>query len=256
MSRWLGLLESGQYDFVDDATRTRSGIAQLRGGPRVIVTYIPPPAPRSLGDLAALDGPRIAPLLGIAMLPPYGHHVAELEPPGAPITIPLPVDDVVAIAADLADILAGLHARGHTLGGAFLDPEVVYLEGCRLSAIAPRGPLARARAARAFRGNYNPPLPPPPHLFSPEAVRGLDAGPPADVFSLCACLHWWITDRSMYGDHAHFMDVLRAVIDGARVALDLPAPLAAIVDAGTAKDPASRLSAADLSARLRALASH
>lgn len=256
----LARMQRGAFTFVPDG-RTRSGIAQLTDGPRVICAMTPfggPPAPDGVLDLIQLSGPWITPMVGVVQTA-HGVVLAEVEPPGMCLDLvlddgPLPVPDAVAVAAALADTLAHVHRRGQTVWAAFLDPELVYVADGRLTGLAPRGPVAVSRAANNPRGMYNPPPPPPVHLISPAAARGQPTSPADEVFTLCACLHWWATGDSLYGDADNVFAILQQVITGARVATrKLPPAVAAIVDAGTVADPAARPTAAELRDRLRAL---
>lgn len=263
----LAMLQAGRFEYVHEG-RDRSGVARLvPDAPRAIITSVPfggPPAPHGVLDLIKLSGPSVTPMIGV-FADGHGTHLAEVEPPGVPILRaldagPLPSPDALAIAGALTDTLADVHARGQTLWGAFLDPELLYVAreaaGWRLTGVAPRGPVARMRAAAQPRGNYNPPPPPPIHLISPEAARGASVDAPADVFTVCACLHWWITGDTLYAPHHdQLMPLLQAVIAGDRApTIALPEPLAAIVLAGTARDPAARPTAAQLRDRLAARA--
>jgi len=150
---------------------------------------------RRLGMAALLDHPGAVRILEAALLqePPY--FVQEwLDAPtlDAVLTPPLPAAAVLALAAELAGILAAAHRLG--LSHAELAPTTIRQAATGLKVdfsdvATPAGPLSAAgvRLTRACR--------------APELGRGEPADFAADVFSLGALLVWLGTGAPL-ADHA------------------------------------------------------
>lgn len=83
-----------------------------------------------------------------------------------------------------------------------------------------------------------------PRYMAPEQVRGVDVGPPADIYALGAVLFELISGRRVF-EEPDVPTLLRQVRDEPApglgdVAPDCPVELAGIVDRALAKDPAER----------------
>jgi len=139
---------------------------------------------------------------------------------------PLPVDSVLALAAGLAESLAGMHAAG--VVHRDLKPANVLL--------AEDGPrvidFGISRAAQA------------PGFMSPEQAEGGDVGPWSDMFSLGAVLTFAATGQGPFGSGstaALAYRVLHSPPDLHRV----PVLVRPLIRRCLAKDPGSRPTSAD-----------
>jgi serine/threonine-protein kinase len=141
---------------------------------------------------------------------------------------PLAIDEVVAIARDVAAGLAAAHARG--VVHRDIKPGNVLLAGGRVARITDFG-LARIEGAgdaskTAGAGGT-------PAYMSPEQVQGLPTDHRTDIWSLGCVIHEMLTGRSPFSTASGHPDIF-AILHGPPPAVeafrpDVPAPLAAIV---------------------------
>jgi len=144
---------------------------------------------------------------------------------------PLPHQAVAVLAAGLAEGLAAIHSRG--VVHRDLKPANVILaeDGPRIIDVG----IAHAMETT----NLSTTIGDSAVFLSPEQVRGLPTGPAADVFALGCVLAFAATGRHPFGDTAP-NEVLRRVMTEQPDLSGVPAPLAGLVNACLAKDPAAR----------------
>lgn len=155
---------------------------------------------------------------------------------------PLPPDTCRRLFAALAEGLASVHAYGVTHRD--LKPQNVIL--------APQGPqlidfgIARAAADTALT---QPGVAPgTPGYTAPEVLVRNEVGDPADVFALGATIAFAATGRAPFGSGPLEAVSYRAVHEAVDVAGVEPS-LAALILACAAKDPAERLTPAEVIVR-------
>lgn len=169
---------------------------------------------RELEVLARLDHEAVVPMLDVVeeagdvvLVMPYlsGGNLAERVGSSGP----LPAEEVRA----LADRLLPAVAAAHRLGIVHRDikPANVLFDGEGRPHLADFG-VARTREITGGLTRPGVVLGTPGYL-APEQARGEEVGPPADVASLGATLHFAATGRSPYGtgeDHAVLLRTARA----------------------------------------------
>ncbi|MGW2215968.1 protein kinase domain-containing protein [Nonomuraea sp. NPDC001684] len=188
------------------------------------------------------DTDAVRPWLATAYIPGPSLHQAVDEHG------PLPVESAAVLGAGLAEGLAAVHACG--MVHRDLKPGNVILaeDGPRLI------DFGIARALDATSHTQTSTVLGTAAFMSPEQAMGREVGPPSDVFSLGCVLAFTVTGRSPFGTgpvHAVVFRVVHAEPDLQGV----PAPLAALVAACLAKDPAARPGLEQVLTRLTALAS-
>lgn len=154
---------------------------------------------------------------------------------------PLPLDAVRTLGAGVAEGLVAIHKCG--LVHRDLKPGNVILaaDGPRLIDFG----IARAVDATQHTSTVIG----TPGFMSPEQARGHPVGPASDVFSLGALMVFAATGRAPFGTGAVEAVIYRVVHEPADLS-DVPAPLAELVTACLAKDPADRPTLAGLLDRL------
>ncbi|MEV3985441.1 protein kinase [Nonomuraea sp. NPDC049758] len=188
------------------------------------------------------DTDAVRPWLATAYIPGPSLHQAVDEHG------PLPLESAAVLGAGLAEGLAAVHACG--MVHRDLKPGNVILaeDGPRLI------DFGIARALDATSHTQTSTVLGTAAFMSPEQAMGREVGPPSDVFSLGCMLAFTVTGRSPFGTgpvHAVVFRVVHADPDLQGV----PAPLAAVVAACLAKDPAARPTLEQVLTRLTALAS-
>ncbi|GAA0933615.1 protein kinase domain-containing protein [Nonomuraea longicatena] len=146
---------------------------------------------------------------------------------------PLPLESAAVLGAGLAEGLAAVHARG--MVHRDLKPANVLLaeDGPRLI------DFGIARALDATSHTQTSTVLGTAAFMSPEQAMAQEVGPPSDVFSLGCVLAFAGTGRSPFGTgSAH--EVVYRVVHTEPDLHAVPAPLAALVAACLAKDPAAR----------------
>lgn len=154
-------------------------------------------------------------------------------------TEPLPEPTAVLLARAVAQALTGVHAQG--LAHRDLKPANVM--------VAAEGPqiidFGIARAAEDERQPDGAVIAGTPGYMAPEASRGEQAGPPADVFALGGVLVWALTGRGPFGD-GHPASVVHRT-ENLDPELDrVPPPLRPLLAACLDKNPAHRPTAAQV----------
>ncbi|MGY0486510.1 protein kinase domain-containing protein [Streptomyces sp. WG-D5] len=155
---------------------------------------------------------------------------------------PLPAATCVALGAALAEGLAAVHA--YEVTHRDLKPQNVIL--------AAQGPqlidfgIARGAAQTALTDPGG--TPGTPGFTAPEVLMGRASGPAADVFALGATLAYAATGRPPFGSGEPAGVSYRAVHEPIDLA-GVPEPLAGLVEACVAKDPARRPTPAEVIAR-------
>ncbi|SDH86006.1 HEAT repeat-containing protein [Actinokineospora alba] len=203
----------------------------------------------TLLDRLAFDIEGVAPLLHIGDLDAGNGMVCtglvELEPEGAPVG-ELDVGSAARVGLQVAAILRRAHAEGITLGG--LRPELIYVDGDRVTGIVPRCEPFLATASWPCYG-----VPPAfEHFFvAPEQLNGDPAGAAADVFALTAVLADRVGGHPFTG--AGTTNAI-AIMVGERMPWTGEPDLGALIDAGLEPDPSRRIGLDELVARLEPLA--
>ncbi|MFI6708163.1 protein kinase [Nonomuraea sp. NPDC050478] len=161
---------------------------------------------------------------------------------------PLPLESAAVLGAGLAEGLAAVHAC--EMVHRDLKPANVILaeDGPRLI------DFGIARALDATSHTQTSTVLGTAAFMSPEQAMAQKVGPPSDVFSLGCVLAFASTGRSPFGTGPVHAVVFR-VVHGDPDLRGVPAPLAALVAACLAKDPAARPGLEHVLARLTALAS-
>ncbi|MBE2998891.1 protein kinase [Nocardiopsis sp. HNM0947] len=152
-------------------------------------------------------------------------------------TGPLPEPSAVYLARAIAQALTGVHAQG--LAHRDLKPAntMVSAEGPQVI------DFGIARAAEDGHQGDGSTLAGTPGYMAPEASRGEQAGPPADVFALGGILVWALTGSGPFGD-GHPSSVLYRA-ENLDPELDrVPPQLRPLAAACLDKDPARRPTAA------------
>ncbi|MFI6144867.1 PQQ-binding-like beta-propeller repeat protein [Streptomyces sp. NPDC051109] len=171
----------------------------------------------------------------------------------------LPLEQSVRLAAEIADTLAALHARGISYGAVAPDgvwlttgrPLLMALHSCRMPSTPP--PEPGRREAQGPRPDAGPGQPEPqsrvstvPAAFmAPEVAAGRPSSTAADVYSLAVLLLHTATGRLPFGDGPPPVLAYRALHDRPELA-DLPGALGEAVAAALAASPTDRPTAAEL----------
>ncbi|MET9464699.1 PQQ-binding-like beta-propeller repeat protein [Streptomyces sp. NPDC006544] len=173
----------------------------------------------------------------------------------------LPLEQSVRLAAEIADTLAALHARGISYGAVAPDgvwlttarPLLMALHASRMPSVPPREP-GRGQGQGQGSGPDAGPGRPEPHsrvstvpaaFMAPEVAAGRPSSTEADVYSLAVLLLHTATGRLPFGDGPPPVLAYRAL--HARPELpELPAALGEVVAAALAASPSDRPTAAEL----------
>lgn len=163
---------------------------------------------------------------------------------------PLPVADVIALGARLADALAHVHDRG--VVHRDIKPSNVLLDASHSPYLTDFGISRLVDTTRVTATGMTVGT---PAFMAPEQVRGQLVGRPADIYSLGLVLLEAVTGRREYPGGVVESAVARLHRDPA-VPEGLPEPLGGLLAAMTAQDPAQRPTAAAVAARLGPASGH
>jgi serine/threonine-protein kinase len=162
----------------------------------------------------------------------------------------------VAVAADVADALAAAHAAG--VVHRDVKPENVLLD-----AAAPAGPggappalltdFGIARLVDSPRRTRATRIIGTPDYLAPEIIEGLPPRASVDIYALATVLYELLTGATPFGGGHPGAVLRRHVTETVEPVPGLPEPLWQVLAQCLAKAPASRLTAAELGDRLRAL---
>jgi hypothetical protein len=187
--------------------------ADLTGNPPYIVTRYVPG--KTLDDVVAADGPLAGPALA-------------------------------CLATGLTAALTAVHAAGVVHrdlkpGNVMLvDGEPVVID----FGIAQAADSTRLTLTGMFMGT--------PGYLAPEVIEGRPSGPAADIHSWGATIAYAATGRPPFGSGT-FEAIFYRIVHGQPDLSGMPAPLAPLVLAALARDPARRPSAAELAASVATL---
>jgi eukaryotic-like serine/threonine-protein kinase len=179
--------------------------------------------------------------------------LVEEEPAGRPtseFSLPLPFDQAVELAVDLAALLERAHSAGFAL--RFLRPELIYAEvrggAPRLSGVAPRADVFLISAAPIYGAK-----PLFDQLFAAPEVLTMQkvVTPAADVFSLCAALAVWLSGEHPFEGETQTAQ-LGSIVSGRGRPWRGPAALGMVLARGLERSPRSRPTLSALVADLRA----
>jgi serine/threonine protein kinase len=157
---------------------------------------------------------------------------------------PLPVDNVLRLAAGLAEGLIAIHAAG--VVHRDLKPANILLaqDGPRVIDFG----ISQAAGATATPGaDFGS-----PRFMSPEHALGHVIGPPSDIFSLGAVLTFAATGEGPFGSGSNAALIYRLVNSPARLD-SLPPELRELVGSCLAKHPEDRPTASRLLAQVGAI---
>jgi serine/threonine protein kinase len=157
---------------------------------------------------------------------------------------PLPVDEVRALGAQLADALAHVHSAG--IVHRDIKPANVLLESGNRPRLADFG-ISRALESTAVTTEGC--IVGTAAYLAPEQVRGESVGPPTDVYALGLLLLEALTGRREYPGSAVESATAR-LFRRPDVPAELPAELGGVLTAMTADDPTERATAAEVAVRL------
>lgn len=154
---------------------------------------------------------------------------------------PWPAGTVLALAAGLAEALAGIHRSGVVHRDLKPSNVLIAADGPRVIDFGVSLAIGRSMlsAAGAVLGS--------PGYMSPEQASGQrDVGMPTDVFSLGAVLVFAATGSGPFGDDRTPAALLYQVVHGKPDLAGVPARLRPLIERCLAKDPASRPRPADI----------
>ncbi|WP_407840743.1 PQQ-binding-like beta-propeller repeat protein [Streptomyces sp. DSM 116496] len=174
----------------------------------------------------------------------------------------LPLEQSVRLAAEIADTLAALHARGISYGAVAPDgvwlttgrPLLMAVHACRMP--SPRSPHEPDRLRGQGQGQRPRAEPgrPEPHsrvstvpaaFMAPEVAAGRPSSTAADVYSLAVLLLHTATGRLSFGDGPPPVLAYRALHNRPELP-ELPGELGEVVAAALAASPDDRPTAAEL----------
>jgi serine/threonine protein kinase len=152
---------------------------------------------------------------------------------------PMPADAVVALAAGLAEGLEAIHAVG--VVHRDLKPSNVLLasDGPRIIDFG----IARAADSTWRTGSSD--IIGSPGFMSPEQAKGLECGPPSDIFSLGAVLTYVVTGEGPFGIGTPEA-LLYRVVHGQPVTNRIPAQLRPMIESCLTKEPQQRPTTGEL----------
>jgi hypothetical protein len=169
--------------------------------------------------------------------PGYEWALVEAMPPGRPARTGTAI---APLGAAIAEVLARVHRDERLIEG--IQPELIYTtDDGVLTEIVPRGPgfLAGAHYSGAGWSAY-----PVPYVGHECLVLGKEAGPPNDVFALCASLFVLATGRHPFGALDDLQEIMNRVLASAPDTL--PGPVGEVIARGLVNDPAARPTAEQL----------
>ncbi|MCY0931794.1 PQQ-binding-like beta-propeller repeat protein [Streptomyces sp. H27-H1] len=172
----------------------------------------------------------------------------------------LPLEQSVRLAAEIADTLAALHARGISYGAVAPDgiwlttgrPLLMAMHACRMP--SPRWPHEPGRRQGQGPLPHAAPGRPEPHsrmstvpaaFMAPEVAAGRPTSIAADVYSLAVLLLHTATGRLPFGDGPPPVLAYRALHNRPELP-DLPGELGEVVAAALAVSPTDRPTAVEL----------
>ncbi|MFE4258758.1 PQQ-binding-like beta-propeller repeat protein [Streptomyces sp. NPDC056883] len=162
----------------------------------------------------------------------------------------LPLEQSVRLAAEIADTLAALHARGISYGAVAPDgvwlttgrPLLMAVHACRTPSPG-QGPRPQAEPGRPAPHSRVSTV--PAAFMAPEVAAGQPSSAAADVYSLAVLLLHTATGRLPFGDGPPPVLAYRALHNRPELP-DLPGELGEVVAAALAASPDDRPTAAEL----------
>ncbi|HEY3503795.1 MAG TPA: serine/threonine-protein kinase [Actinocatenispora sp.] len=154
---------------------------------------------------------------------------------------PMPAEAVRVLGSGLAEGLSAIHECGLVHGNLKPDNVILADDGPRVLDFG---------LARALEGSQRSTTTiVAPGFLAPEQARGHAVGPAADVFSYGCVLAYAVTGRPPFGA-GHAAEVVYRIVHGEPDLGGVPEPLAGLIAACLAKDPAARPTPADVVAHL------
>lgn len=157
----------------------------------------------------------------------------------------LAMDQVTEIGASVADALAYVHGQG--LIHRDVKPANVLISNAGRVFLADFGIARMVDSAHVTQAGD---VLGTPAFFAPEQVSGDPVGPPADVYALGLVLLESLTGRREY-DGTSLEVAMARLTRPPQIPAELPAGWRAVLTGMLVRDPADRLSAAQVSERLR-----
>jgi len=162
---------------------------------------------------------------------------------GTPLAGPLPVEKCLPIAAQILDALDAAHKKGTVHRDLKPGNILVTRQGIKLldfglainSISDPSGATETAVAAGEIAGTLQ--------YMSPEQLQGRKVDPRSDLFSFGCVLYELLSGKRAFPGTST-ASVIAAILEREPAAIDLPGPLARVLNTCLAKDPDSRFQTA------------
>nr|WP_232070684.1 protein kinase [Mycobacterium lacus] len=217
--------------------REQQAMARLTGHPHIVAVL-------QVGQTASGCPFLVMPLCGQGS---WRERIAE--------TGALGVDEVLGVGAKIAGALAAAHRVG--VVHRDVKPANILLTEYGEPALTDFGIAHISGGFQTATGVYTG----TPAFTAPEVIAGVSPGPGADVYGLGATLFAALTGHAAFerrrGEQvvAQFVRITSEPVPDLREH-DIPAELAAIIEAAMAREPADRPSATELGERLRHAQAH
>ncbi|MFD9572442.1 PQQ-binding-like beta-propeller repeat protein [Streptomyces sp. NPDC059982] len=250
-------------------------VGRDRGHGHAVVCLLPPAAHRAAEELSRGSVPGVPAVLDldtgsepawVALAHTPAVSLSDVGRRPATESGILPLEQSVRLAAEVADTLAALHARGISYGAVAPDgvwlttgrPLLMALHACRMPSARPHREPDRGQGPGDGSGpDAGPGRPEPPSRVSavpaafmaPEVAAGRPSSAAADVYSLAVLLLHTATGRLPFGDGPPPVLAYRAVHDRPELP-ELPEGLGEAVAAALSASPADRPTATELSRSL------
>ena len=247
-----GRIVLGERLRAGSSDEVRTGFLAADPSQRVLVTL----TARHAESYATLADRLELPFSGIAALElvgpapaPYADVLVETLPEGLPAIerIPVPRADLCRLGAQLAAVVARVHAAGQLVGA--IRPELVYTtDRLELSALVPRGPGFIASAPQPMHGRRTYAVP----YSSPEVLTRTSSGPATEVFALAATLFTLGSGKHPYGNDADAASIAKCILVGKPAPWSDGGSLGDLFERSFDRDPKKRPTAQEICNALEA----